>query len=695
MEAKEKQILSELIGGMKSQFVVPVYQRNYSWGEKECKTLFNDILELGLDTVHLRRKHFIGAFVYKFNKLVETQYNEFILIDGQQRLTSLTLLLKAFYDYLEQFGDKYQDTRNEIYESYLINKFVKESNLKMKLKPNKVDSSNFLYLMDNKFDEIDKASLIYRNYQCFLKLIKDMDCDVGAFYNAIQRVEGVGVNLEGEDDPQLIFESLNSKSMPLQDVDLIRNYLLMNCESQIQEKLYEKYWLKIESNFDDETFVNFIRDWLSSRNGYVVTTKEHGVYYAFKDFYSNGKYEVENFLVNLVNLAKIYSRLINKTDNDDPLSIALNDFIAIDMSTTFPFLFPILIDNEKDGSGKKKISDEEAAKIVRLIESYVIRRNICNAQGGGLSQVMASLYKNLTEKHKEKFYDDTYNKVAMYLAGITSKAYMPKDEEFGRNFGEIDMYKNRNCNYILMKLEKYLQGKEVVNFENLTIEHVIPQVLSPKWEKYLNTQNGSDAHESIKHRIGNLTLTAYNSEMSNKMYDEKIVNVEFSRLTLNQYFKKIPVWSSNEVIKRGDELLKLALKIWPFPLVKKVEYISSAENFLLDDEKIDYTSTSPSGIRIKEVSLVANSWSDIYLYALNILLKQNEELFTALLSKNGYCNNKESLLSSDPSVFRTPSKLSNGFYVETNNNTNKKIDILKHLFIDFGYQQDSVIIYLK
>lgn len=234
MEAKEKEILGEIISGMKSQFIIPVFQRNYSWNKKNCERLFNDVVLL---TNNTSEKHFIGSFVYKFNKLVDTQFNQYILIDGQQRLTSITLILKALYDYLNTFGDSYGDLKKEISEGYLYNVFTKDQKLRLKLKPNKKDDINFNYLMENDLDSIDKSSIIHMNYVYFMEKISEMKCSIESFYNALQRIEGVSVVLNDKDNPQVIFESLNSTGQDLNDVDLIRNYLLMNCLPEEQEDL--------------------------------------------------------------------------------------------------------------------------------------------------------------------------------------------------------------------------------------------------------------------------------------------------------------------------------------------------------------------------------------------------------------------------------------------------------------------------
>ena len=692
MEAKEKEILNELIAGTKCQFVIPVFQRNYDWRIKDCERLFNDIIDLAEDKEHPDRKHFIGAFVCKFNKFVDLSFNQYVLIDGQQRLTSITLILKALYDYLGEFGDKYEETKSEIKETYLINKFAKDSNLKLKLKPNQVDNENFNKLMDNQ--KTDVESTIGRNYTEFRKMISKMKVSVEDFYNAIQRIEGVVVFLDDSDNPQVIFESLNSTGLELTDIDLIRNYLLMNCTADLQTRLYKDYWLKIE-NILGNNFLQFIKDFLSLENGVVTSSSKNYVYQAFQKFYTRQNKDREQFLQELLYKAEIYNRLYSVVNDGKALSNALRDYCDLDIKTSYPFVFGLLIDNTPDNNNNKKINDDTLYKILRLLESYLIRRNICNLAGGGLSQVMASLYNDLKKKHGDKFYIDTFDKVSSILASISTKAYFPKNEEFIREFKNRDMYHNRNVSYILRKLEMKKQSKEIIDFDKLTIEHIMPQTLSSEWVKYLNRSDWEIFHNEFVNKIGNLSLTAYNSEMSNKLYEEKKAHIDFSRLTLNKYFEKVETWKDEEVINnRADFLVEMALEIWPYPNVTDIDDIATASHFLLDDEPYEYTGTTPAGIQIRNENIISSTWTDLFIETLKYLYKNSQELMIALLSKKS-ANAEKVIISSNPEDLRAPQKFSDTHYIETNYSTEKKVKILTSLFTELQYEPDEIIIFIK
>ncbi len=666
MIAKEKEILRGLISENKCQFVIPVFQRNYDWREKDCKKLFNDVISLAVDTAHPARKHFLGAFVYKFKRVVETQFLEYILIDGQQRLTSVTLMLKALYDYLGTFGDQYEDLRLEIYETYLVNKFAKSTEYKLKLKPNEVDNDNYISLIEHEEEKIDTSSTIYRNYSSFYKWIEEMDVSVEAFFDALQRLEGVVVELDDGDNPQLIFESLNSTGLDLTDVDLIRNYLLMNCDPNKQTALYKEYWLKLEKLLG-ENFVVYVRDYLSFENGSVTPSSKNMVYDTFQKYFRALDMDTEEFLKEFLYKAGVYNRLlVAPEDKNTKLNRALSDFIELDMGTTFPFVFGLLLDNEPDEEGRKKINDSDLASLLRVLESYIIRRNVCNLSGGGLSQVMASLYKQLQANYKEALYANIIQIVSTALISITSKAYFPANDEFVRELTERDMYKNRNIDFILRRLETMTQEKEELP-PDTSVEHVLPQTLSEEWIEYLglSKEDLATLQREYTNRIGNLTLTAYNSEMRNKLYSEKKKHMDFSRLVLNQYFKDVPDWNQKEIEKRGKAIAKLALKIWPYPEVRETENLFKEGHFIFEEEdEFDFAGTTPSAVKVKEKDFLVTSWRDVFVDVLKAYYLEDKDLFVSLFSKPGLINPKRSLISKNKEELWIPVALADGYFVD-------------------------------
>lgn len=687
MIAKEKIVLNEVMSGMKSQFYIPVFQRNYDWNIKNCERLFDDIFDLTND---VNKSHFIGSFVYKENKFIETRYFQFVLIDGQQRLTSITLMLKALYDHLATYSGKYEDLMLEISENYLFNKFAKDMTLRLKLKPNKNDDINFTRLMDNEFEHIDKDSTIYKNYKYFLNRICSMDCTVEQFYNALQRLEGVVIALEQHDNAQLIFESLNSTGLDLSDVDLVRNYLLMNCEPIEQDRLYKDYWIKLEQNLNND-FINFLRDYLSLKNGVVTESGKHKVYETFKLYYEKNKFDLESLLIELLKYSNSYAMLLkyNSIANDKELKDALNDTITISMQTTYPFLLGVLLDYNDE-----LIDSTTCANILRLVESYSIRRSVCSVQGGALSMTMASIYKELFEKYKNELYDNMYEKVAKKMVSINTNAYFPKDDYFKDEFTRRDMYNSKYKKYILDKLECCFQSKEIVALDNLTIEHIMPNTLNNTWKNYLSMENVEEFHEQYKNRIGNLTLTAYNSEMSQKIFDEKKDHVDFSRLCLNKYFENISKWTKEEIEKRGLALYELAKKIWFYPNVTPEDDMNTeSHNILSEDDDFDYTSSKPVKFIYDEKEVRVNSWADLYVIILRKLYYKNTQIFEDIVLNEDFGGSRY-LFGKNENNIRSSSNISDNMFCEMNLNTMKKIKTIREIFKAFGDDTSSIVVYI-
>ena len=689
MEAREKYILNEVISGMKLQFCIPVFQRNYTWNEKNCERLFDDIEAL---TTNKSKTHFIGSFVYKFIKFEETQYNQYILIDGQQRLTSLTLILKALHDYLKVLGEEYTDQMNEIKECYLFNKFAKDEKLRLKLKPNKEDDINYIYLMNDDLENIDKESLIYVNYHYFYGRISSMDCSVSDFYNALQRIEGVAVVLDEKDNPQLIFESLNSTGQDLEDVDLIRNYLFMNCPTNEQDRLYNDYWIKLESKLGND-FTDFIRDYLSLMNGTVTSNSKNKVYSAFRKYYIKEVRDLERFLSELIEYADAYKLLIDKHDisniHDEnyELNKSLNDNIDLNMRTTYPFLLGIMHDYNLN-----KIPKTDIVKILKLVETYVVRRSICNVQGGALSMAMASIYSELYKKYGEMFFEEAYKKVASKIVSINTNAYLPTDQKFEEEFTRRDMYNSKLRRYVLDRLELSGQSKEIVNLDTLTIEHIMPHTLNKAWEKYLNMKDVKEFHEQYKNRIGNLTLTAYNSEMKQKLFNEKKNHVDFSRLYLNKYFENITDWNKKEIDERGEKLFDIAKNIWPYPdVIPEESLISDSYDILSTDDAFDLTGTKPIKYVIDGEEKECSSWIDLYVNVLKTLYRENTDKFLNIINTETFDSVSGKMFSTNKEDLRTPTSLTETIYCESNINTMRKISVIRKIYEKLELDESLIV----
>ena len=376
------------LGETKRIFNIPVYQRKYSWKEEQCKKLFDDLLNIKYQNKSL---HFIGTIVY-VDINTSPSFKEFIIIDGQQRITTILLLLKAIYD-----EAKDEDFKEDLYNDYLINNGKKiEEKHKVKLKTVADDTKIFdkLILGENieNIEEIAKGNNILENYKYFRQRIVESKLTEDELNSLIEKLTMVYITLDKDkEDPQLIFESLNSTGLDLTHADLIRNYLLMGHPREIQEELYEKYWKKIERKISFSEITDFIRDYLTMKNN--IIPNKNKIYETFKEFYEKNikdKIRIEEFLLEVDKYAKYYEWTRAFNSKYEELNLVLKEFDELKNSVINPFLFYILNKFENN-----EISIEEVIKTCQIIQTYIVRRAVCNIQTNGLNKVFSTLAKEL------------------------------------------------------------------------------------------------------------------------------------------------------------------------------------------------------------------------------------------------------------------------------------------------------------
>ena len=464
MEARQISI-DEFLSSSKTRFIIPVYQRNYDWKEKNCLQLFNDIRSASID--ERIKSHFMGSVVYVSNSDTDSiDLKEYVIIDGQQRLTTVTLFLKALHDSIEDV-----DLQEEILESYLINKRLDEKN-KIKLKPIKKDDETFIKLLKNDFDTIDKESNIYKNYIFFKEKILAVD-DKKRLFRGFKKLFIVHIALNRRDDnPQLIFESINSTGVSLSQSDLIRNFLLMDKEASEQTRLFETYWFKIEEHLTSENISDFTRDYLTMKQNKIPNKGE--VYEAFKKFVFDEKLDAEELLSELYHYSKIYRTFLNP--KDEIYSLRLQNLKMLKVGVVYPFLL-ILIDLYN----KEEIDKENLLKSLDILESYIVRRAICNQATNALNKVFASLYSELLEI--KEFKNSQISKyINALLISKKGSAIFPNNEMFKSDFISRDMYNIKNKLFFIWKLENK-DNNEKVDISNLSIEHYMPQTLTHAWNR--------------------------------------------------------------------------------------------------------------------------------------------------------------------------------------------------------------------
>lgn len=591
MKANENPLLSLLDG--KKQFVVPIYQRTYTWKLKQCQQLLSDIIRVGKSSSE--ESHFIGSIVY-FTPEISTQTSvpELLVIDGQQRLTTISLLLLALTEFMKHdvHSSISDETWEEIRETYLINKHRKDSS-KYKLLLTKRDKSTFKNLLDGIELSGENSKRVVENYRYFEGQINSKNAfDI---YLGIKKLIIVDVVLERDkDNPQLIFESLNSTGIDLSQADLIRNFVLMGQALDEQNTLYNKFWYPMEQSFGEalSSMASFIRDYLTMKTGSIP--KQSLVYETYKNYLKKkyGFKRIEPAVEDLFSYSKYYVRIALNREKDKEL---LNRFRQINkqkIDTSYPLLLAIYNDYENG-----IISKEEFVEVLDLIISYVFRRLICGIPTNSLNKTFATFYKKIKQDAYLESLKATFTLMDSYRR-------FPSDEEFKKELVVKDIYKLRSRNYLLESLENW-KRKELINAENFTIEHILPQNenLSEEWKSELD-ENWKQVKEKYLHTLGNLTLTAYNSELSDKPFGTKKElegGFNTSPLFLNESVRAETCWNEGAILRRAYKLAERACTVWKVPSISDDNLELYKEK---DKEEVEYT--------INDHPYLQNEMSELY-----------------------------------------------------------------------------------
>ncbi|WRG06063.1 DUF262 and DUF1524 domain-containing protein [Helicobacter pylori] len=552
MKADATTLLGFFEENQNNQFVIPIYQRLYSWKKEQCEQLWDDIIKIGGNDK--MNGHFIGSILYVRNG--NTHSSPLLIIDGQQRLTTITLLCIALRDHLSDEVKILEEFSRKEIESYLINS-DKDGDKKFRLILSESDKDTLLSLIDeNKRKPSEPSSKIMENFKLFEKWISENTDKLETIFKGLEKLMIVWIALEkGKDDPQLIFESMNSKGIELTQTDLIRNYILMGLESKKQEIFYKKYWRAMERDFkQDETLFNqFVRHYLTIKT--IEIPKINKVYEAFKRYQQERGIETEALLQDLQKYCGYFCQIKFKKEDAKDLNKALGFLVDLEMDVIYPLLLELYSDYI-DGV----LSKADFIPIIALIESYICRRAVCGLGTNGLNKIFASFTKKI---NKDQYLESIK---AHFLSLETTKGKFPKDSEFKNLFITIDFYNLKEKKYFFERLENF-NTKEPVNTKECTTEHIMPQTLTEEWERDLGG-NFQAIHDKYLHTIENLTLTGYNPEYSNKSFQEKQGmegGFKQSPLRLNQSLRNLEVFGEEEIKKRANNLADFALKIWTYP----------------------------------------------------------------------------------------------------------------------------------
>ncbi|GAA7265510.1 DUF262 and DUF1524 domain-containing protein [Helicobacter pylori] len=546
MEADATTLLNFIKDNQKNQLVIPIYQRAYSWEKEQCKQLWDDIVKTGgSDQIE---GHFIGSILYVLDGITHSD-NALLIIDGQQRLTTITLLLTALRNHLSD-----EVKRKEIEDHYLINS-DKDGDKKFRLILSESNKDTLLSLIDkDRSKPSEPSSKIVENFKLFEEWIRKNTNQLETIFKGLEKLMIVEIALEkGKDDPQLIFESMNSKSMELAQTDLIRNYIVMETEIEKQESFYNKYWRAMEEEFkqNKKWFDRFVRHYLTIK---TKTPNTNRVYVALKDYQQKEGIGIEDLLKDLQKYCGYFCQIVFKKEDDKDLNKALGFLVDLEMDVIYPLLLELYSDYN-DGV----LSKNDFRSSIALIESYICRRAVCGIPSNRLNKLFASFTKHIQK-------DEYFKSLEAHFGYLTEKQRFPNNDEFKDCFITINFYKFKKKKYFFERLENF-DTKEPINTKGLTIEHIMPQKLEEEWKRDLG-ENFQAIHDKYLHTIGNLTKTGYNPEYSNKSFQEKRgmeKGFKDSPLRLNQSLRDLKSFGEEEIKKRANDLADLALKIWTYP----------------------------------------------------------------------------------------------------------------------------------
>ncbi|GHS26409.1 hypothetical protein JP0119_05910 [Helicobacter pylori] len=545
MEAEATPLLKFIKDNQKNQLVIPIYQRVYSWEKEQCKELWDDIIKIGGNDK--MDGHFIGSILYVLNGFKHSD-NALLIIDGQQRLTTITLLLTALRDH-------WSDKRKEIEDHYLINS-NKDGDKKFRLILSDSDKDTLLSLIDKDRRKPSKpSSKIVENFKLFGEWIRKNTGKLETIFKGLDKLMIVKIALkEGKYNPQLIFENMNSKGMELIQTDLIRNYIIMETEIEKQEGFYNKYWRAMEEEFkqNEKLFNQFVRHYLTIKTREVPNINK--VYVALKDYRQKEGIGIEDLLKDLQKYCGYFCQIVFKKEDDKDLNKALGFLVDLEMDVIYPLLLELYSDYS-DGV----LSKDDFIPSIALIESYICRRAVCGLGTNSLNKVFPSFTKHIQK-------DEYFKSLKAHFGSLTEKQRFPNNDEFKDCFITIDFYKFKKNKYFFERLENF-NRKERVYTHEYTTEHIMPQKLTEEWERDLG-ENFQEIHNKYFHTIGNLTLTGYNPEYSNKSFQEKRdmeKGFKDSSLRLNQGLRDLKFFGEEEIKKRANDLADLTLKIWTYP----------------------------------------------------------------------------------------------------------------------------------
>lgn len=672
MKANRMWLFSDVLEKNKRVFKVPVYQRNYDWSNIECEKLYQDIL----NAFDKDCQHFTGTLVYIDDVNGGSGLNEVLIIDGQQRITTVYILLKALYDASKGV---FISVENEIAD-VIFNRHCDEK-YKVKLKPVKTDNEQLTYLVKDKIDEMDRKSNVYKNYIIFKNLIeKSLDkYDLADILSGIKKLEIVEIILDKHqgDQPQKIFESINSTGLELSLADLIRNYLLM--DDGKQDELYEEYWLVVEKNVGYRNLGDFVINYLNSQITKSVNSKN--AYRLFKEHCESNGFSHEDVLTALRRTSKYYGAFIGEIKcYSVEIMKYMNAFNTIKQTTILPLLFKIFDDYEENN-----ISEDTLCKVLNYLLTYFVRTNACE-----INKNMAKFMKSLYGRVINNAYDNYLEKFVVFLNDIRTNDRMPTDKEFKDALMYKALYTKNICKYLLSVIEN--STKEHIDVSTLTIEHILPQKENAvAWKKEVG-ENYSRVYEVYLHTLGNLTITGHNSELGTRPFAEKkrIIKDNSKANILNRDVLSAERWNDKSILHRADMLSDILLHEFEYIDLHSYSDEDNALAFGVNSD-FDFANTKPAEIVFLGEHTKVTSWADLLAKTITIAYDLDADMIAELATCDYSISNATRIyISNDERKFRRAEQIDNsGIYFETNLSANGIVSFIKDLLIKMHLETDD------
>ncbi len=684
--------MTAFMEGADKRYIIPVYQRKYDWKQENCRQLYGDLKKV---IQNGRSSHFFGSIVSSV--VPNGSKIEYHIIDGQQRLTTVSLLLLAICNLIAtgKLTSREERLNEQISHRFLIAPWASEED-RIKLRPVKSDREALTKLFGPE-EDYDRTSNLTLNYLFFRDVLLKEEVSVDELYAAIGKLEIISITLEPDDNAQLIFESLNSTGLALAEGDKIRNYILMGLPPKEQSRYYTDYWEKIEKCTRNDASA-FVRDYLSIKQ--QMTPNVNTIYQVFKRYVEEAQLPIGTLLDDLLKYARLFEKLLTCESGlgEKRLDNCLYRMARLEITVTRPFLMEVLRLNQ-DG----KLSAEEVRDVFEITENYLFRRNICEVPTNALNKVFLMLNKEILR------YDNTadnYVDKCIYALRIKRESgRFPDDREFGESLSAKQVYlmRGKYKAYLFERFENFgtLETKDVyahLDNNEYSIEHIMPQHLTPAWSEELGP-NAAEIHTIWLHRLANLTLTGYNPSLSNKSFQDKRDaeqgGYKNSGLRMNQKIGQKDAWGLPELEERNKEMVAQALRIWPCPQTDFKPAEKEFDSCALDDEDVDLTGREIVKYSLLNAEQPVASWTDMFEHVVKFLHQRDQSVLSALAYSSNQTSDLAVYVSHTGNELRSALKIDDNIYLEKNTNTALKLSILRRLFALYDMDPMDLVFYLK